>query len=151
MENTAIVAILICAISAAFAQLPVPYFERPDMITTNTRCIALISLPFVSPASSQVTFYDCVKVKIGKMILKPNYYNLKIIWERFRTNHFQHVQGQQLFERTLMAKTQLPNVHLGTMLEIDAKDAVKFMPFTMEDKKLKRLVSPAKMEAVFAA
>uniref|UniRef100_A8PJ91 Uncharacterized protein n=1 Tax=Brugia malayi TaxID=6279 RepID=A8PJ91_BRUMA len=138
MENTAIVAILVCAISAAFAQLPVPYFERPDMITTNTRCIALISLPFVSPASSQVTFYDCVKVKIGKMILKPS-------------KQSYHVQGQQLFERTLMAKIQLPNVHLGTMLEIDAKDAVKFMPFTMEDKKLKRLVSPAKMEAVFAA
>ncbi|EJW83067.1 hypothetical protein WUBG_06022 [Wuchereria bancrofti] len=39
MENIAIVAILVCAISAAFAQLPMPYFERPDMITTNTRCI----------------------------------------------------------------------------------------------------------------
>ncbi|EJW79782.1 hypothetical protein WUBG_09307 [Wuchereria bancrofti] len=68
-----------------------------------------------------------------------------------KINHFQHVQGQRLFERTLMAKIQLPNVHLGTMLEIDAKDAVKFMPFIMEDKKLKRLVSPAKTVAAFAA
>ncbi|VIO85890.1 Uncharacterized protein BM_BM6388 [Brugia malayi] len=60
MENTAIVAILVCAISAAFAQLPVPYFERPDMITTNTRCIACTrAAAFRTNIDGQDTIAQC--------------------------------------------------------------------------------------------
>ncbi|CAG9529903.1 unnamed protein product [Cercopithifilaria johnstoni] len=126
MENIAIIAITICIISAACAQLPVPYLERPHVINTNTRCIGILFF--------LLSFEILHKVQgIGLEI------------------YYEHAQGLQHFERILMAKIRLPNVHPGTMLEIDVKDAVKFTPSTTAGKKLMRLASPIKMVAVFVA
>uniref|UniRef100_A0A0R3S614 Reelin domain-containing protein n=1 Tax=Elaeophora elaphi TaxID=1147741 RepID=A0A0R3S614_9BILA len=43
MRSVAVAVITICTISTAWAQIPLPYFERPDMVTTNTRCIGIRS------------------------------------------------------------------------------------------------------------
>ncbi|KAM3727080.1 NADH-ubiquinone oxidoreductasesubunit [Dirofilaria immitis] len=59
MENTAVaVVITICIISATCAQLT--YFRRPDIITTNTRCIACTrTAAFRTNIDGQDTIAQC--------------------------------------------------------------------------------------------
>lgn len=76
-----------------------------------------------------------VLIKKKKNVENNSKFSNYKFWKKFRVNHFQRVHGRQHFERTLMAKIRLPNVHLEAMLRIDAKDAVKFTLSTMAEKK----------------
>lgn len=60
MGSIAVITVTICIISLAWAQLPFPYFERPSMITTNTRCIGILipfSFFFSSTSSANTIVY----------------------------------------------------------------------------------------------